>query len=1487
MKANRILAGFLVLLLALGFMPFTAVAAFAAESAPVGIDLNTVRDNGSGYIIDWANGLLTITGDGNYRLTATDTTTTTRVIVQAANAHITLSSVRIVASTTAVPFSISPGSTVELTLEGYNMLKFDDSLGDDGAGLFVPDGAAVVIDGFGTLVAEGRKTGAGIGGMSGSINAGSITVNSGVVEATGGTYSAGIGGGNENNGTISGNGGTIIINGGNVTSTGGSHASGIGGACRGDGGSITINGGTVTAIGGSGSAGIGGGFTGDTGDIRITGGLVTATAVGIGSGIGRAPGGALSGGGSTGGGTIVISGGTVFAKAAGSGMPGLGSWVSQTDEAGTSTDSTTLKITGGSVRPTPGLIVRPDGADTAPIYLTTVTLQGTDVSGKEMYYTMDGSDPAGVRTDESGKLYFWLTEGAHALALIIDGQKYEAALTVGASDSNPYTLSITPDPAFVPISEIGWMGANGPEAIVGVPLNLSGTLEITPHDATYDSIVWSVEDAGGTGASVNESVLSALSPGTLQLKATVKRFGVVLKSWTASVNVKATAGVPDPGEQFSLALGGTYYFDLSGQGIEGTLGALGDPGHSGSLNPSLPDGSLHWVPFTYTGTVNAYSRTSSGVSTVGDVTVSDRSLFVANYNVAQAAPWDSLNSDGLIFGKDYGSGGVSYKLRSLSVGSGFTGTEHGDGDATRGVPASNEWDQILNKGAGFIKNWWGLHSLGQDTFSSSPGLYGARGEIPSPRHYYAIFGGANHSLAGFRPALEITSSLGTELKTVTYSMNGKGTLGDGGLTSATVVYTGALTLPQVTAEKGFTYTGAGGAGSLGWYAGSTFYAPDTEKTLPTGTILTLGYDPAANALTGTAAIDNTSPKIGDTLTGSLTGGNNTGMLSYIWKANGVRIGTGESYTTAAADLGKTITLEITSSVETGRVTSAATAAVTKKAAPPAPGVPELDTKTLNSVTLKANVAYEFSKDGIIWQTSNVFTGLTAGTAYTFYQRIAATSDTEESAASAKLDITTDAAPVVSAAISPERASYDLASPADISTNITWNSASAVTGVEYNGADLETSKDYYTVSDDTALIIRQGYLATQGFSEGDEAEFRISFDKGAHAVFTVDIVNNYLPGTNADLDNLAVGGSTVDEFRASETGYDVELPYGTQPGSAAAAVSAAAADPKARVAVTQAASLPGDATVRVTAEDGITQKTYTVHFTLEAAPPDAVYTVTFNLNGGTRTGGGELTQAVAQGGSATAPAVARNGYTFTGWNKTFADVSSDLTVTAVWSKNSSGSGGGGGHSPSTPGASGIATGQKTDPPAVVSAPALTFTDTANHWAKESIDFVTNRGLISGTSTTLFSPDIAITRADFLMALGRLSGVDVSGYETSGFTDVKSADSSMPYIEWAVKNKIVQGIGNSKFGPDQQISRQDMAVMIQNYAKAVGYKLPVPIASIAFSDHGKIAVYAKDAVTAIQQAGIMQGKGNNVFDPAGKATRAEASVILRRFVELVSR
>lgn len=183
------------------------------------------------------------------------------------------------------------------------------------------------------------------------------------------------------------------------------------------------------------------------------------------------------------------------------------------------------------------------------------------------------------------------------------------------------------------------------------------------------------------------------------------------------------------------------------------------------------------------------------------------------------------------------------------------------------------------------------------------------------------------------------------------------------------------------------------------------------------------------------------------------------------------------------------------------------------------------------------------------------------------------------------------------------------------------------------------------------------------------------------------------------------------------------------------------------------------------------------------------------------------------------------------------------------------------------------------------PDSDFSDIANHWAMNDIDYVTSRGLIIGTSESTFSPNNAITHADFLMALGKLYGVKVSDYKKSSFTDIKDTDPAMPYIEWAVKSGIVQGIGSKQFSPNRNITREQMAVIMMNYTKVIKYTLPVSRQAITFTDDANISGGAKDAVYAIHQTGVISSKSNNLFGPQDNITRAEASAILHRFIELV--
>ena len=183
------------------------------------------------------------------------------------------------------------------------------------------------------------------------------------------------------------------------------------------------------------------------------------------------------------------------------------------------------------------------------------------------------------------------------------------------------------------------------------------------------------------------------------------------------------------------------------------------------------------------------------------------------------------------------------------------------------------------------------------------------------------------------------------------------------------------------------------------------------------------------------------------------------------------------------------------------------------------------------------------------------------------------------------------------------------------------------------------------------------------------------------------------------------------------------------------------------------------------------------------------------------------------------------------------------------------------------------------------PVPNFTDINGHWAKEHILFTVSRGLFSGTSETTFSPNTTLTRGMFVTALGRLAGINPADYQNRKFTDVKADAYYSPYVNWAASKGIVSGTTSSTFAPDSNITREQMAVIMKNYADKMGYSIPKTLEAVTFADNAQISSWAKDAVKAMQQAGVLSGKENNRFDPQGNATRAEAATVLHRFVEIV--
>ena len=264
---------------------------------------------------------------------------------------------------------------------------------------------------------------------------------------------------------------------------------------------------------------------------------------------------------------------------------------------------------------------------------------------------------------------------------------------------------------------------------------------------------------------VEIKIPSDIAPGDYTMKVFSEQYNGDCKTDLASAFADVTLTVESqPDEQFTLAPGGRYYFDLSAMNISGTV------------NSNLPDSTLHYVPFTYVGTVNAYRLTSETATTeeYAQKNKYPHSLFVADYAVTHTVSWDNLNTAGLIFGKDYAAGGVDYTLRAPSVGS----DNRGSGDSERGTPQSNEWDRILDKDSDYIKNWNGMFSWGQDTTRYNSSLRAVRG-YDSGRRWNDDDATDFLPLVGFRPVLEILNpdTLSSDgLKVVTLDLGG-GTLG--------------------------------------------------------------------------------------------------------------------------------------------------------------------------------------------------------------------------------------------------------------------------------------------------------------------------------------------------------------------------------------------------------------------------------------------------------------------------------------------------------------------------------------------------------------------------------------------------------------------------------------------------------------------------------------------------------------------------------------
>ena len=301
-------------------------------------------------------------------------------------------------------------------------------------------------------------------------------------------------------------------------------------------------------------------------------------------------------------------------------------------------------------------------------------------------------------------------------------------------------------------------------ATTGINEYISAIIADSSGSRYYGRVAQPTAESG----TVEIKIPSDLAPGDYTLKVFNEQYNGDDNTDYASNFTDIALTVEKPvEEQFTLAPGGRYYFDLSAMNIPGTA------------NSNLPDSTLHYVPFTYVGTVGAYKLTTEMVTTEEYAQQNKylHSLFIADYVVTHTVSWDDLNTKSLIFGKDYVAGGVGYTLRAPSVGSDSTGWD----DSQRGVPQSNEWDAILDKAnqdwkdntSGYIKNWSRKYSFGQDNHADAS-IRAVRG-FDSARYWRSYYASYSFLFVGFRPVLEILNAdtLDSDgLKVVTLDLNG-------------------------------------------------------------------------------------------------------------------------------------------------------------------------------------------------------------------------------------------------------------------------------------------------------------------------------------------------------------------------------------------------------------------------------------------------------------------------------------------------------------------------------------------------------------------------------------------------------------------------------------------------------------------------------------------------------------------------------------------
>ena len=1140
-----------------------------------------------------------------------------------------------------------------------------------------------------------------------------------------------------------------------------------------------------------------------------------------------------------------------------------------------------------------------------------------------------GDNPSAVRpamnlsTAGNNILFVSAAEGgkpAGGLAEISEYTGNEWKLTLLDSSRSGFAVTTTDLSAYTRggTVKIGYTGAKtGTNEYVSAMI-----LDAAGNPAYYGRSSAALTDENGTA----ELTIPALAEGTYTLKVFNEQYNGDKMTDLASAFTDVTLTVENKvEEQFTLTPGGRYYFDLSAMDIPGTV-------NTGNIfgATSLPDTTLHYVPFTYAGTVNAYKLTSATATTeeYAEQNKYAHSLFVADYVVTHTISWGGLNDEGLIFGKNYASGGVDYTLRAPSTGSDDTGS----GESQHVTPSNNEWDRILNKNSGYIQNWNEMYSWGQDTVSFDASGRAVRG-YSSARYWISNYAMDFSPRLGFRPVLEVLNAdtLGSDgLEVVTLDLGG-GTLGNSSEDIQIIVKTGSeFTAP---ASDGLNRPD-GDTGNFFMWRGSNgkFYVPGDSVPADV-TALTVQWTDPTYAVTlhpsgGTINNGNvteyiygvgaTLPTADDmTYTGHTFKGwyDNEGLTGDpVMAIGGTEMGNKEYWAKWTINQ-YTITFDTDGGSEVAPITQDYGTAITAPADPTREGYTFTGWDTAIPATMPAH-------------------NMTITAQWTVNQ-YTITFDTD--GGSEVAPITQDYGSAITAPAAPTREGYtftgwDKTIPAtmpagDMTITAQWTVNQYTITYDLDGGTAEGNPDTYTVETDAFTLknpTRPGYTFTGWSGTGltGEDNLTVTIPKGstgnrsytAHwSLNTYSITYDLNGGTaSGNPTSYTVESATITLNQPTKTGYTFTGWSGTD--------------------------LTGEDNLTVTIPAGSTgDRSYTAHWSLNT------YSITYDLNGGTVSGNPDF--YTVESAAITLNQPTRIGYTFTGWSGTNLTGEDNLTVTiptgsignrsytAHWSLNTysitydlDGGTAFGNPDSYTVESAAITLNEPTKAgyvftgwsgtdlvgednltvtipagsigdrrytahwefdPTIIAAlnptPNVDFLDVSRtDWFYYDVRYVCENGLMNGTSRNRFSPYGTATRGMLVTILYRMEN-EPRCFGSAAFSDVKPGAYYEKAVVWASQNNIVSGYTDGTFRPDAPVTREQLASILYRYTLYRGQDVSAgeTTSLTGYGDAQAVSSYALPAMRWACGMGILQG-ANGKLNPSGLATRAQLAAMLHRYL-----